>query len=195
MKAAQTPAGVAGLAAGAGWRRAGPRGCWARPRPRRCWPRPGSPCRAAVAAPTLDAACRCGRRPCARRCALKGLGFAHKTEAGAVRLGLASLEGQAEMPGADGLSGRGDGDGRGGRGAAGAAARSGLRRDADAGDGRGDGRGAGRYGDAGGAGDASAEIGGGAAAAAAVAAAGRLSRAGEGGRGGASVEAALACRR
>ncbi len=34
--------------------------------------------------------------------ALKGLGFAHKTEAGAVRLGLASLEGQAPMPGASG---------------------------------------------------------------------------------------------
>ena len=34
--------------------------------------------------------------------ALKGLGFAHKTEAGAVRLGLPSLEGQAEMPGAVG---------------------------------------------------------------------------------------------
>ncbi len=34
--------------------------------------------------------------------ALKGLGFAHKTEAGAVRLGLASLAGQAEMPGATG---------------------------------------------------------------------------------------------
>jgi acyl-CoA synthetase (NDP forming) len=33
---------------------------------------------------------------------LKGLGFAHKTEAGAVRLGLSSLEGQAEMPGATG---------------------------------------------------------------------------------------------
>jgi acyl-CoA synthetase (NDP forming) len=34
--------------------------------------------------------------------ALKGLGFAHKTEAGAVRLGLASIDGQAEMPGATG---------------------------------------------------------------------------------------------
>jgi acetate---CoA ligase (ADP-forming) len=34
--------------------------------------------------------------------ALKGLGFAHKTEAGAVRLGLTSLTGQAEMPGAAG---------------------------------------------------------------------------------------------
>ncbi|MFN4155053.1 MAG: acetate--CoA ligase family protein [Paracoccaceae bacterium] len=33
---------------------------------------------------------------------LKGLGFAHKTEAGAVRLGLASLDGQAGMPGATG---------------------------------------------------------------------------------------------
>jgi acyl-CoA synthetase (NDP forming) len=34
--------------------------------------------------------------------ALKGLGFAHKTEAGAVRLGLATLDGAAEMPGATG---------------------------------------------------------------------------------------------
>jgi acyl-CoA synthetase (NDP forming) len=34
--------------------------------------------------------------------ALKGLGFAHKTEAGAVRLGLTSLQGQAEMSGATG---------------------------------------------------------------------------------------------
>jgi len=34
--------------------------------------------------------------------ALKGLGFAHKTEAGAVRLGLSSVEGQAEMSGAQG---------------------------------------------------------------------------------------------
>ncbi|MFM2390718.1 MAG: hypothetical protein RLZZ437_2273 [Pseudomonadota bacterium] len=34
--------------------------------------------------------------------ALKGLGFAHKTEAGAVRLGLTSLAGQAEMVGATG---------------------------------------------------------------------------------------------
>ncbi len=34
--------------------------------------------------------------------ALKGLGFAHKTESGAVRLGLATLEGQSEMAGAQG---------------------------------------------------------------------------------------------
>ena len=33
---------------------------------------------------------------------LKGVGFAHKTEAGAVRLGLSSLEGQVEMVGAEG---------------------------------------------------------------------------------------------
>ena len=34
--------------------------------------------------------------------ALKGMGFAHKTENGAVRLRLGTLEGQAEMPGATG---------------------------------------------------------------------------------------------
>ncbi len=34
--------------------------------------------------------------------ALKGLGFAHKTEADAVRLGLASLDGQPDIPGATG---------------------------------------------------------------------------------------------
>ncbi len=34
--------------------------------------------------------------------ALKGLGFAHKTEAGAVRLGLSGLDGEAPMPGAIG---------------------------------------------------------------------------------------------
>ncbi len=34
--------------------------------------------------------------------ALKGLGFAHKTEAGAVRLNLSNLDGQAEMAGAQG---------------------------------------------------------------------------------------------
>ncbi len=34
--------------------------------------------------------------------ALKGLGFAHKTEAGAVRLGLTTLAGQADMAGAQG---------------------------------------------------------------------------------------------
>lgn len=38
----------------------------------------------------------------ARPLALKGLGFAHKSEAGAVRLGLATLDGAGEMPGAQG---------------------------------------------------------------------------------------------
>lgn len=54
-----------------------------------------------VAAPTLaDLAGRAtGLTP---PFALKGLGFAHKTEAGAVRLGLSSLDGQAEMRGATG---------------------------------------------------------------------------------------------
>jgi acyl-CoA synthetase (NDP forming) len=52
-----------------------------------------------VAGPELGALDLSGLTP---PLALKGLGFAHKTEAGAVRLGLASLEGQAGMPGATG---------------------------------------------------------------------------------------------
>jgi hypothetical protein len=45
-----------------------------------------------------------GRRAAdlSRPLALKGMGFAHKTEAGAVRLGLDSVDGQADMPGATG---------------------------------------------------------------------------------------------
>lgn len=52
-----------------------------------------------VTAPTLAALDAQGLTP---PLALKGLGFAHKTEAGAVRLGLATLQGQTEMPGAAG---------------------------------------------------------------------------------------------
>lgn len=52
-----------------------------------------------TAGPTLEALDLGGLRP---PYALKGLGFAHKTEAGAVRLGLTSLDGQVEMPGATG---------------------------------------------------------------------------------------------
>ena len=52
-----------------------------------------------VQAATLDGLDVAGLTP---PFALKGLGFAHKTEAGAVRLGLASLDGQADMPGATG---------------------------------------------------------------------------------------------
>ncbi|WP_149139917.1 acetate--CoA ligase family protein [Gemmobacter caeruleus] len=53
----------------------------------------------AVTAPDLAALRPAGLTP---PFALKGLGFAHKTEAGAVRLGLTTLDGQAEMPGATG---------------------------------------------------------------------------------------------
>ncbi|MCF1708640.1 acetate--CoA ligase family protein [Tabrizicola sp. J26] len=54
-----------------------------------------------VSAPTLDAL-KTKVGEIAAPFALKGMGFAHKTEAGAVRLGLASLDGQAEMAGATG---------------------------------------------------------------------------------------------
>ena len=54
-----------------------------------------------VTAPTL-AGVAAAAAGLAAPCALKGLGFAHKTEAGAVRLGLSNLEGQAEMVGATG---------------------------------------------------------------------------------------------
>jgi acyl-CoA synthetase (NDP forming) len=61
----------------------------------------GVPVPRSVTAPTLDALTLMadGLTP---PLALKGLGFAHKTEAGAVRLGLMSLQGQAGMPGATG---------------------------------------------------------------------------------------------
>jgi hypothetical protein len=54
-----------------------------------------------VSAPDLAALVRAaeGLQP---PLALKGLGFAHKSEAGAVRLGLSSLAGQPEMAGAQG---------------------------------------------------------------------------------------------
>jgi len=54
-----------------------------------------------VTAPTL-AGVTAAANGLAAPYALKGLGFAHKTEAGAVRLGLSTLEGQAEMVGATG---------------------------------------------------------------------------------------------
>lgn len=54
-----------------------------------------------VSAPTLtELIPRARHLP--RPLVLKGLGFAHKTEAGAVRLNLDSLEGQPEIPGATG---------------------------------------------------------------------------------------------
>ena len=54
-----------------------------------------------ISAPTL-AALRDRARHLPLPLVLKGLGFAHKTEAGAVRLNLSTLDGQAEMPGAAG---------------------------------------------------------------------------------------------
>ena len=48
---------------------------------------------------TLDEVARLAR-DLRRPLVLKGLGFAHKTEAGAVRLNLSTLDGQAAMPGA-----------------------------------------------------------------------------------------------
>jgi acyl-CoA synthetase (NDP forming) len=61
----------------------------------------GVPVPRSVTAPTLDALTLManGLTP---PLALKGLGFDHKTEAGAVRLGLMSLQGQPGMPGATG---------------------------------------------------------------------------------------------
>lgn len=55
----------------------------------------------AVSAATLEEL-RAGAGGLKAPLALKGLGFAHKTEAGAVRLGLSTLEGEGEMPGATG---------------------------------------------------------------------------------------------
>ncbi len=54
-----------------------------------------------VSAPTL-AEVQAKARHLTPPLVLKGLGFAHKTEAGAVRLNLEALDGQAEMPGANG---------------------------------------------------------------------------------------------
>jgi len=59
----------------------------------------GVPVPRSATAPRLDALDVAGLTP---PFALKGLGFAHKTEAGAVRLGLTTLAGEAEMPGAEG---------------------------------------------------------------------------------------------
>ena len=61
----------------------------------------GVPVPRSVTAPTLGALAQLADT-LTPPLALKGLGFAHKTEAGAVRLGLASLQGQADMPGATG---------------------------------------------------------------------------------------------
>lgn len=61
----------------------------------------GVPVPRSVAAPTL-AALRQRSAGLVAPFVLKGLGFAHKTEAGAVRIGLETLDGQEEIPGATG---------------------------------------------------------------------------------------------
>ena len=61
----------------------------------------GIPVPKSVTVPTLVSA-TIAAQGLAAPYALKGLGFAHKTEAGAVRLGLTSLDGQTEMQGATG---------------------------------------------------------------------------------------------
>ncbi len=98
IRAAQTPAGVAG------WRPVAalpPRQTWmlSEAEGKALIAAAGVAVPKAVSAPTLDGLVTAGLTP---PYALKGLGFAHKTEAGAVRLGLASLDGQAAMPGATG---------------------------------------------------------------------------------------------
>lgn len=98
IKAAQTPAGVPG------WRPAPalpPRDSrmLSEADAKALLAEAGVPIPKSVTGPTLASLDTTGLTP---PFALKGLGFAHKTEAGAVRLGLFSLEGQAEMPGATG---------------------------------------------------------------------------------------------
>ncbi|MES2335398.1 MAG: acetate--CoA ligase family protein [Pseudomonadota bacterium] len=98
IRAAQTPAGVAG------WRPVAalpPRQTWmlSEAEGKALIAAAGVAVPKAVSAPTLNGLVTAGLTP---PYALKGLGFAHKTEAGAVRLGLASLDGQAAMPGATG---------------------------------------------------------------------------------------------
>lgn len=61
----------------------------------------GVPVPRGVSAPTLDAL-RAAASGLMAPLVLKGLGIAHKSESGAVRLNLASLEGQADMPGVTG---------------------------------------------------------------------------------------------
>lgn len=98
IKAAQTLAGVAG------WRPAAAMGAresrmLSEAEGKALLAEAGVPVPKSVTAATLEGLSVAGLTP---PYALKGLGFAHKTEAGAVRLGLTSLDGQAEMVGATG---------------------------------------------------------------------------------------------
>ena len=98
VKAAQTPAGVPG------WRPVAalpPRECrlLTEAEGKALLSAGGVPVPRSVTGATLGELKMTGLTP---PYALKGLGFAHKTEAGAVRLGLTLLDGQTEMPGATG---------------------------------------------------------------------------------------------
>lgn len=100
IKAAQTPAGEAG------WRPAKPVGArqtrlLSEAEGKALLAEAGVAVPRGVTAGTLDEL-KAGVSGLTAPLALKGLGFAHKTEAGAVRLGLASLEGQSDMTGATG---------------------------------------------------------------------------------------------
>jgi acetate---CoA ligase (ADP-forming) len=55
-----------------------------------------------ISAATLPALCGIAERQLSPPLVLKGMGFAHKTEANAVRLNLTTLEGQGDIPGASG---------------------------------------------------------------------------------------------
>ncbi len=106
------------------------RGFWTRPTGKAVLDTAGVPIPRGVSGRTLDGGPReSGGADAAP--ALKGLGFAHKTEAGAVRLGLQTLDGQKRDAGRDRLSRRGNGDRDGCRDPSRPAPRSGLWRDPD----------------------------------------------------------------
>ncbi|TAG12218.1 MAG: CoA-binding protein, partial [Rhodobacterales bacterium] len=99
VKAAQTPAGVAGWRPAAALAERDTR-LLSEAEGKALLAAAGVPVPGAVSGDTLAEVA--GKVRFSAPYAVKGLGFAHKTEAGAVRLGVTSLEGQADMPGATG---------------------------------------------------------------------------------------------
>jgi acetate---CoA ligase (ADP-forming) len=100
IKAAQTQAGLPGWrpAAAAEWRQTV---LLSESEGKAMLARAGVPVPRGVEAVTLDRL-KVNAAILSAPLALKGLGFPHKSEAGAIRLGLATLEGQTDMPGAAG---------------------------------------------------------------------------------------------